>query len=101
MCAGRLQPVIKQHTQIARVNAERLRANIVEAAEQCGVLAVPELGEAERLEAMLAAWDPGRRLIFCDEEFAGDNPMEVLGAVRESRLALLGPRGLSTESAPL
>jgi 16S rRNA (uracil1498-N3)-methyltransferase len=99
MGAGRLRPVITQHTQLARVNFDRLRANIVEAAEQCGVLAIPELGEAERLEAMLDGWDPGRRLIFCDEDFDGDDPMAILGAVREPRLALLvGPEGGFSEA---
>ncbi len=99
MGVGRLQPVITRHTQPVRLNPGRLRANIVEAAEQCGVLAIPELGEAERLEAMLDAWDPARRLIFCDEDFAGDNPLVSLGAVREPLLALLvGPEGGFSEA---
>lgn len=94
MGAGRLQPVITRHTQIGRINSGRLRANIVEAAEQCGVLAIPELGEAESLERMLAGWEKGRRLIFCDEACPGNDPMPILGAVTETRLGLLvGPEG--------
>ena len=51
------------------------------------------------LEKTLAAWDPARRLIFCDEDFAGDNPLPLLGAVRERRLALLvGPEGGFSEA---
>jgi 16S rRNA (uracil1498-N3)-methyltransferase len=92
MGAGRLQPVITQHTQMGKINSERLRANIVEAAEQCGVLAIPELEEARRLDAMLAEWEPGRRLIFCDEACGTDNPMAILESIRESRLGRR-PRG--------
>ena len=99
MGAGRLQPVITQHTQMGKINSERLRANIVEAAEQCGVLAIPELEEARRLDAMLAEWEPGRRLIFCDEACGIDNPMAILESIRESRLGLLvGPEGGFSEA---
>ncbi|MER8474654.1 16S rRNA (uracil(1498)-N(3))-methyltransferase [Mesorhizobium sp. M0563] len=94
MGAGILQPVITQHTQVARPGIERLRANVVEAAEQCGILAVPEVREAERFERLLAGWDKGRRLIFCDEDAATNNPLPALQAVRENKLALLvGPEG--------
>jgi len=99
MGAGRLQPVITQHTQMGKINSERLRANIVEAAEQCGVLAIPELEEARRLDAMLAEWEPARRLIFCDEACGTDNPMAILESIRESRLGLLvGPEGGFSEA---
>src|SRR5216684_8745221 len=45
MGASRLQPVITRHTQVARLNLERMRANVIEAAQQCGVLALPEVAE--------------------------------------------------------
>lgn len=94
MGAGILQPVVTQHTQVVRPGLDRLRANVVEAAEQCGILALPEVREAEKLERMLANWEAGRRLVFCDEGAAGDNPLPVLQAVAERRLALLvGPEG--------
>src|SRR5690606_1836724 len=73
MGAGRLQPVVTQHTQVGRLGTARLRANVVEAAEQCGVLAVPELCEPVRLERLLAGWEPDRRLIFCDEDAQANN----------------------------
>lgn len=94
MGAGVLQPVITQHTQVARPSMDRLAANITEAAEQCGILAVPRLRDAERLEKVLANWDGERRLIFCDEDAATDNPLPVLRAISEKKLALLvGPEG--------
>ncbi|MER9445137.1 16S rRNA (uracil(1498)-N(3))-methyltransferase [Mesorhizobium sp. M0340] len=94
MGAGILQPVITQHTQVANPGIERLRANVVEAAEQCGILAVPELREAEKFERLLAGWDRERRLIFCDEDASTNNPLPALQAVRERKLGLLvGPEG--------
>jgi 16S rRNA (uracil1498-N3)-methyltransferase len=94
MGAGVLQPVITQHTQVAKPGIERLRANVVEAAEQCGILTVPEVREAEKFERLLAGWDKERRLIFCDEDASTNNPLPALQAVREKKFGLLvGPEG--------
>ncbi|MDZ7603120.1 MAG: 16S rRNA (uracil(1498)-N(3))-methyltransferase [Hoeflea sp.] len=94
MGVGRITPVFTDHTQLHKVNAERLHANILEAAEQCGNLAIPELGDAVRLEALLTNWDPARRIIFCNESEAGNNPAAALSAIAERDLALLvGPEG--------
>ncbi|RWK59205.1 16S rRNA (uracil(1498)-N(3))-methyltransferase [Mesorhizobium sp.] len=94
MGAGVLQPVVTQHTQVARLGIERVRANVVEAAEQCGILAVPDVREAEKFERLLAGWDKERRLIFCDEDASTNNPLPALQALREKKLGLLvGPEG--------
>lgn len=94
MGVRRITPVFTDHTQLHKVNDARLAANILEAAEQCGNLAIPELGEAVKLEAMLSGWDPARRIIFCNESQAGNNPARILGDIEEKDLALLvGPEG--------
>ena len=94
MGAGVLQPVVTQHTQIAKPGIERLRANVVEAAEQCGILALPEVREAQKFSALLAGWDKERRLIFCDESAQTNNPLVMLQAIPERRLGLIiGPEG--------
>jgi 16S rRNA (uracil1498-N3)-methyltransferase len=62
-----LCPVITRHTAVGRVNTERLRANAIEAAEQCGRLDVPEVAEPVTLDSLLADWPAGRRLAVCDE----------------------------------
>ncbi|MEP9396929.1 16S rRNA (uracil(1498)-N(3))-methyltransferase [Mesorhizobium sp. KR2-14] len=94
MGAGVLQPVVTQHTQIAKPGIERLRANVVEAAEQCGILALPEVREAQKFSALLAGWDKERRLIFCDESAQTNNPLAMLQAIPERKLALIiGPEG--------
>lgn len=98
MGACALRPVLTRYTQPGRVNLERMRANAVEACEQCGVLAVPAIAEPVALEALLAGWQAGegaRILVFCDEGEASQNPLAALDRLSPgSPLAVLvGPEG--------
>lgn len=94
MGAGRIRPVITRHTQSTRVNLERMQANIIEAAEQCGILSVPELCEEAKLADVIAAWDPARKLILCDERADAKDPISVLREIPKGPLAILiGPEG--------
>ena len=94
MGAGRIQPVMTQHVQGKPGKSDRLAANIIEAAEQCGVLAVPELLEPVKLADLLEGWEAGRRLIFCDEDAATNNPLAILQGVAEQKLGvIIGPEG--------
>jgi len=93
MGASHLQPVMTRHTQVVRVNLDRMRANAIEAAEQCGVLHVPTVGAAVGLEAAVTA---DRLLIFCDENAEVADPVGVLAAARPRQLPisiLIGPEG--------
>mgnify|MGYP001235099059 CR=1 FL=1 len=110
MGVARLQPVLTRYTVAERVNGERMRANVIEAAEQCGILRVPEVAAPERLEKVLASWDAGRRLIFCDEGAPTADPIAALRgigpgplALRSYRASSLNPRRISlavSASAP-
>lgn len=94
MGASRLQPVFTRRTQAARVNLDRMRANAIEAAEQCGILAIPDVGDPIPLDHILGNWPDGRRLIFCDEDAAGEDTLATLRAVPPGPLAvLIGPEG--------
>ncbi|BDV33683.1 16S rRNA (uracil(1498)-N(3))-methyltransferase [Methylocystis iwaonis] len=94
MGAGRLVPVITNRTQVRRVNSARLRANAVEAAEQCGVLAVPEASEAVDLADFLVSFPEKRLLVFCDEDAPIANPVTALsGRSGEGVSVLIGPEG--------
>jgi 16S rRNA (uracil1498-N3)-methyltransferase len=94
MGAGVLQPVMTQHVQGKITNLDKLRANAVEAAEQCGILAIPEVAEPVKLFDLLDNWPQERRIIFCDEGDAGQNPLPLLSKIEEKQLALLvGPEG--------
>jgi 16S rRNA (uracil1498-N3)-methyltransferase len=100
MGATRLQPVRTQHTQAQRVNLERMRANAIEAAEQCGILAVPEIGEPVGLADAMAAFEPSRLLVFCDEDAEVQDPVAALASARppDGKLAVLvGPEGGFTD----
>jgi 16S rRNA (uracil1498-N3)-methyltransferase len=89
-----LRPVITRHTVAERVNADRLRANTIEAAEQCGILRVPEVMEPEKLAVIVDGWDEGRLLIFADEAAPHASPLEVLQTRPPGPLAvLIGPEG--------
>jgi len=95
MGVGRLVPVMTRHTQAERVNIERMRANAIEAAEQCGVLQLPEIEEPAPLDRALAAIDPARLLVFCDEDAPVADPMAALAAASgaSSLAVLVGPEG--------
>ena len=94
MGAGLLQPVMTQHVQGKLGSLDRVRANVIEAAEQCGVLGIPEVAEPRKLIDLLENWPQDRRIIFCDEGDAGQNPLPILSRIKETKHALLiGPEG--------
>lgn len=97
MGAGALRPVITRFTQVSRVNLERMRANVVEAAEQCGILNLAVVHEPLPLEHYLAQRDPNRRLLFCDERAPSENPIATLGGATSGAQGgidlLIGPEG--------
>jgi 16S rRNA (uracil1498-N3)-methyltransferase len=100
MGVARLQGVLTQHGQVSRINLERMRANAIEAAEQCGILTLPEIAEPLPFDRMLAERDPARLLVFCDEDAEVKDPVAALAAVRGGAdgappplAVLLGPEG--------
>jgi 16S rRNA (uracil1498-N3)-methyltransferase len=96
MGASRLQPILTRHTQVARVNLDRMRANAIEAAEQCGILTLPEIAAPMSLERMLAERKGERLLVFCDEDAEVKDPVVALNAGRAASPALavlIGPEG--------
>ncbi|MDE2362750.1 MAG: 16S rRNA (uracil(1498)-N(3))-methyltransferase [Hyphomicrobiales bacterium] len=96
MGAARLRPVLTRRTQVSRLNLDRMRANAIEAAEQCGILRVPEIAAETSLEKMIAAWPADRLLVFCDEGAEIADPIAALrtqsGGVGKAAL-LIGPEG--------
>ncbi len=90
--ARRVLPVVTERTNADHTRVERLQAIAVEASEQTGRLDVPQVLEPEKLDRLLARWDVGRQLLFCDE--AGDAP-PVLAAVKAGGpwAILIGPEG--------
>ena len=95
MGVARLAPAMTRHTLAERVNLERMRANAIEAAEQCGVLRLPEIAAPVALADAIAALAPERVLVFCDEDAPIADPVAALAAASgASALAVLvGPEG--------
>jgi 16S rRNA (uracil1498-N3)-methyltransferase len=97
MGVARIRPVLTRHTQVSRLNLERMEANVVEAAEQCGVISVPPIVAPVDLDRLLDAWtatDPGRRLLYCEEHEETSSPLAVLAGLERGPLAvLIGPEG--------
>ncbi|MBR1188048.1 16S rRNA (uracil(1498)-N(3))-methyltransferase [Bradyrhizobium sp. AUGA SZCCT0160] len=78
MGASRLQPVLTRFTQVSRVNGERMRANVIEAAEQCGILSLADVAEPMPLDRFLSQRQPERLLVFCDEAAETTSPLQAL-----------------------
>ena len=96
MGASSLQPVLTRFTQVSRVNGERMRANVIEAAEQCGILSIASVADPVPLERFLDRRDPQRLLVFCDEAADVADPLEALRtwAARQQGVdVLIGPEG--------
>ncbi|MEO6255280.1 MAG: 16S rRNA (uracil(1498)-N(3))-methyltransferase [Sphingomicrobium sp.] len=120
---ARLLPVTTQRTIVERLNLERLRAHVVEAAEQCGRTRLPELDEPQPLARFLAERDPARTLYFADEQGGepaarafkpgtatiltgpeggfGDDERAAIRAAPATVAISLGPRILRAETAAL
>jgi 16S rRNA (uracil1498-N3)-methyltransferase len=102
MGASSLQPVLTRFTQVSRINGERMRANVIEAAEQCGILSLAAVAEPVTLDRYLGQRDTARLLVFCDEAAEVADPLQALRseqAVSGGQVAsrgidiLIGPEG--------
>lgn len=97
MGAAALRPVTTRFTQTARVNIERMRANVIEAAQQCGILSLAEVYEPLSLEKYLAQRESSRLLVFCDEEADTSNPATGLALISNQAQSgidvVIGPEG--------
>ena len=78
-----LQPVRTRRTQSTRINLDRMRANSIEAAEQCGILTLPRICEEQDFSSFIKGLDADRLLVFCDEDAPVSNPSWHFGIVRK------------------
>src|ERR1700687_5348475 len=96
MGASSLQPVLTRFTQVSRVNGERVRANVIEAAAQGGILSIADVAEPVTLDRYLSARKGERLLVFCDEATQTPNPIKALqgGLTAANGIdVLIGPEG--------
>jgi 16S rRNA (uracil1498-N3)-methyltransferase len=100
MGAGILQPIRTRRTQSTRVNLDRMRANGIEAAEQCGILTLPEVRDEQNFANMINALESDRLVVFCDEEAPISSPLVALkegagsaGNRGRGCVVIVGPEG--------
>ncbi len=100
--ASALWPVLTARTEARRVNVGRLRANAIEAAEQCGRLDIPDVLPLTDLDRALSDWPIERRLLVCDPTAGAQPVAELLSAgddgLRAEWAILTGPEGGFTRS---
>lgn len=89
---ARIQPVLTRRCVADKLNLERARTILTEAAEQCARTALPELLAPVRLEALLKGWDPARALFFADE-LGGHEALRQFGTHQGPAALLVGPEG--------
>nr|WP_294813060.1 16S rRNA (uracil(1498)-N(3))-methyltransferase [uncultured Sphingomonas sp.] len=89
---ARLAPVLTRRAVVDKLNLDRLRSHMIEAAEQCGRTALPELVEPVKLAAMLRDWPSERTLFFADET-GGLPALEAMRAHPGPAAILVGPEG--------
>ncbi len=95
MGCRRIQPAFTERSSTRHVRVRRLRARVVEAAEQCGLLGVPAVGKPVQLECLLGDWPGERKILYCDERGeAGPAARVLAGTARGAPWAvLIGPEG--------
>ncbi|HTJ57364.1 MAG TPA: 16S rRNA (uracil(1498)-N(3))-methyltransferase [Devosiaceae bacterium] len=97
MGVATIQPVITRFTQVTKIQIERMRANAIEAAEQCEVLNVPQVLPEIGLDRLVAQWsgEQGDRvLLLADESAPSGSPVDQIVAIGGRPVGLLiGPEG--------
>lgn len=89
---ARLVPVQTEFTNAERIRQDRMQAQVIEAAEQCGATHVPGVAELRPLAKLLADWDPARRILWADEARAGAASV-LAGLTAGPWAVLIGPEG--------
>jgi 16S rRNA (uracil1498-N3)-methyltransferase len=89
---ARIRPMLTRRCVADRINPDRVRTTLIEAAEQCARTALPMCDAPLPLAALLAQWPDGRALFFADE--TGGAPAAAAFAAHDGPAALLiGPEG--------
>lgn len=89
---ARLVPVLTRRTVVDKLNTERLRAHVIEAAEQCGRTALADVAEPVKLPPLLRDWPQDRTLFFADE-LGGAPAAAAMRAHTGPAAILIGPEG--------
>jgi 16S rRNA (uracil1498-N3)-methyltransferase len=86
-----IRPVLTRRCVADRINPDRVRTTLIEAAEQCARTALPLCEAPVTLTALLTQWPGDRTLYFADE--TGGAPAAQSFARRGPAALLIGPEG--------
>jgi 16S rRNA (uracil1498-N3)-methyltransferase len=87
-----IQPVLTRRCVADKLNLDRARAILIEAAEQCARTALPQLLAPVKLETLLRDWPASRALFFADES-GGENAAQQFALHCGPAALLTGPEG--------
>lgn len=90
---AKVVPVVTRRCVADKLNPERARTIMTEAAEQCTRTALPVLGDTVKLEQLLREWPEGRALFFADENGGMPVAAAFLQAGKAPAALLVGPEG--------
>ncbi len=91
--ARKIIPVRSEYTTASNIKPERLKAQIIEAAEQSRRQDLPELGDFLPLEKLLKTWPQNRKLVYLDETGQGRSFSACAKQMKEPVAFLVGPEG--------
>ncbi|MEQ1539459.1 MAG: 16S rRNA (uracil(1498)-N(3))-methyltransferase [Sphingorhabdus sp.] len=94
---GRFVPLLTHRCVVDKVKEDRLRSQMIEAAEQCERTTLPEIAPLVKLDAMLKDWPADRTLYFCDERGGEPFGEAVRQQKGEKAAILIGPEGGFTD----
>ena len=94
---ARFVPVLTQRCVADKLKEDRLRSQMIEAAEQCERTALPEIGELAKLDTLLRDWPSDRTLLFCDERGGEPLAAAIQAATQPKAAILIGPEGGFTD----
>lgn len=92
MGVARILPVLTDFTNAERIRPDKMRARVIEAAEQCGATVLPAVAEMQKLSTLLDGWPTERQLVYADESQAGQAPARTDGLTAPGAV-LIGPEG--------
>lgn len=97
-----IQPIITEYTIVRKINSDKLRANMIEAAQQCNSVFLPKLHTCVTLTAFLNNLSPNDMLFFCDEKGLGTRALKLFPTLqydpKKNYIILTGPEGGFSES---
>lgn len=90
---SKILPVQTEYTFNAKLKPERVKAQVIEAAEQCRRQDIPNVESLQNLQQILSNWDKNRTLVYLDETGSGESFSKTFSKMKPPVAFLIGPEG--------